>query len=420
MIAIVLAAFLTPPAQEEASVEALLSRIGQGDSRDAFRAISRLSSLPEARRPDVRAGAEKLPSFYREALLSELKLRETLGDHYGQVVRVELEGGKKNAISHLDQLKQASGMKIAPGHWLKRGSDEAFALVGGPRSAMEALADICEKAKHYPYLYGSSTIVLTQSGIAVKPYCFRNFAFFVGSLRMWRKIDFSNQSPWKIHLYCVAVTDPGLEVATWNPEFRLIEAVTDKGVALKQDKATTISALQLVDRVQTKKPTRGSRGFPIILRLAGGSPEKLVRLRGVATAKIARLVRTFTVKEFEPLSEAQAADELFEVSVIDTEGGSQYQPETRVRLLPKTMTPEQLLDLPVRIDLTYQGMGDGQSWVEEKLVEKGVEYRVRWWPQEYRAQPNNQRPKLENLVLTVPMDFVDRPVYVELTDIPLK
>lgn len=420
MIPLVLAAVLAVPAQEKPAVEALLSKIGAGDSRSSFRAISDLVSLPEDRWPAVRAGAEKLAPFYRDALLSELNLRETLGEHYGRVVRVTLEGGKKNAVSHLNELKHAAGIRIAPGHWLRRGSDKAFEIAKGERPAMEALAEICVKARHYPYLYGSSTIVLTQAGVTAEPYCYRNFAFFVGSLRMWRKIDFSGRSPWMCQLYCVAVTDPGVQAAMWEPEFRLIEAVTDKGVNLVQAEGSSVTALQFVDNPKTSKPSSRSRGFSIVLRLSGESPEKLVRLRGVATAKVARQVRSYELKEFEPLSKARAEDDLFEVSVIDTEGGNHYQPETLVRVAPLTMTPEALLKLPVRIDVSYEGAGDGQSWVEGTQVEKGVEYRVRWWPQEYRARPNNQRPKLERLVVTLPMDFVDRPVHVELTDIPLK
>ena len=53
-------------------------------------------------------------------------------------------------------------------------------------------------------------------------------------------------------------------------------------------------------------------------------------------------------------------------------------------------------------------------------LEKAVEYRIRWWPYQFRGGFRQTSPELETLKVSLPVGFIERPVYVELADIPLE
>src|SRR5438552_11592075 len=98
--------------QERPTADELLKKIDGKNSAETFRAIGELLSLPRDHRPAIDAGAEKLDGFYRDALRSELKLREELGELYGKDLRVTLK--KKDSLprSLLNDLEAQAGLKF--------------------------------------------------------------------------------------------------------------------------------------------------------------------------------------------------------------------------------------------------------------------------------------------------------------------
>ena len=400
-------------AQENTEVRDLLRRVGESDSRASFRALAELVDGDEGRLAEVREGAGDLPEFFRDALRSELKLRREMGDHFGKSIRVEVGPEEKTAAEHLEDLKERSGMRLLPGHGLRQNSGDPFSLSTGMRSPMEVLTEICGKCDQTPHVYAVSTITLAPGGFEVEPWRYRNFAAWLGTVSLTRRMQFSGPSGWKAQIWFTAMSDPGVRMAAWKPQMRLIEAVTDGGVRLEEAEHAVRSAIRTEAAPgKSRRQSFRDRGFSVVLKLPDKTPERIARIRGVATALVAKRVVTFR------LESGSKEDESFHVEVVDPVAGSRYQPESVLRVRPKKMKPGELLDRPVRIHVKYKGLGEGQTWVESRLLEEGVEYRVRWWS--YANRFGRDHPKLEYAEVSIPMDFIDRPVYFEMRDIPLK
>ncbi len=403
-------------AQDRSRVDELLSSITDQDSRASFRAIAALVALDREHRKATEEGATKLPAFYREALLSELCLRDELGEPFGREVRVTLKGESLAAAAHAAELETLTGLRLETSS-LRRQAGEPIAFEPGERSAMEALVELCAKAKVVPGAGSSSTIVLNPSPNEMPPWCYRNFALFPGYVSLAKKIDFSGKAAWKGLVWCSPLSDPGVRPAGWSPEFRLIEAVTDKGVLIEAAPKDRPTAFRTTDEDAPKSGYARAPSFTVALRLPDPLPEKIARLRGVATVQLAKSVREFSLAGTGET--ARAEDDDFEVVLTDGELGETYQPEAIFTVRPKKMKPEQLLALPLRAEPAYKGLGRGQTHYESKIVGKMVEYRVRWWPFDYSGIRDG-RPELESLKVSMTVGHVERPVYIELRDLPLK
>lgn len=415
-LALVALAFLA--AQDPSPVGPLVAKVDEKDSRASFRAIEGLVALPPARRKEVEEAAAQLPEFYREALLSELGLQATLGEHFGREVRVTLKGDPRTAVTYLAELSKQSGIKIEPGYMLRERAGDPFALELENVPLLSALAEICVKAKQYPMVSNPSMITLNPTGADVRTFAYRNFAVFLNQVSLIKRVNFGGPAPWTCQLWCVPIADPGVKVISWKSQTRLIEAVTDKGERLEAAAAETASAIQHTD--EDPPPAQGTRGSNcgVLLRVPGALPEKLSRLRFVATAVVARDSRDYAITKIAPPEPARAGDDLFEVEVTDTEGSQHYQQELTVVVRPRKKTPAELLALPLAFEVKYKDAEDGQTWSQGKIVDRAVEYRVRWWPLNYRRWGNNRA--VESVKVSIPVDVVDRPVYVEFRDIGLK
>ena len=383
------------------------------DPRASFRALALLVDVDADGLREVEKRAADLPEFYRDALRSELKLRREMGDHFGKAVRVEVGPEEKTAAEHLDDLKERGGMRLLPGHGLRQNGGDPFGLATGTRTAMEVLAEICVRSNQVPHVYSASTITLAPGGIEVKPWVYRNFAAWLGTVSLTRRMQFTGPAGWKAQIRFTAMSDPGVRMAAWKPELRLIEALTEGGVRLEEAERTSRSAIRTEDgAAKSRRQTFRDRGFSVVLKLPDETPEKIARIRGVATALVAKRVLTYRVES------GAKEDETFRVEVTDPIAGSRFPPESVLRVRPKKMKPEELLDLPVRIHVKYKGLGEGQTRVESRLLEEGVEYKVQWWS--YALRFGRNHPELERAEVSIPMDFIERPVYFEMRDIPLK
>ena len=85
------------------------------------------------------------------------------------------------------------------------------------------------------------------------------------------------------------------------------------------------------------------------------------------------------------------------------------------------MKPAELATLPLRFQPRYKEFGDATNSVGHKVKENAVEYQMASYPQNGIApQPGGSAATLEEIKLSVPLGLVERPVHVEMTDIPLK
>lgn len=398
----------------------LLDRV-RGGGPDAFHALSALADLGPEHDAGVKAAAADLPPFFRDAVLSEIGLARSLGPDFGRPARLRSDGRVRSPRVLVEWLRKESGLRIEPGYTIRNGNREAFALPEGEMTAMEALAAICTETKQTPHIYGSSTLTLNQAATAVPPFTYRNFAVFPGTLSLRKRSDFGGPSPWTCRIAFTGAADPQVRLAGWRKTFRLVEAVTDDGRSLEvwedeEDSAFRYSAT----RSSSERRTVHNSGFGVALRLPDGKrPEKIARLRGVATAVLAREVRSFVLETFEPPEKATTGDGEFEITFVESSGRGRRQTEVVVFVRAAGMDSEALLELPLRFDLTYKGMGEGHTWVTGTPRDGGVDFRVRWWTYDSR-QVGQEGPELERVEVSVPRGFVDRPLYVEFADIPLQ
>lgn len=397
----------------------LAGKVDEKNPAAAFEALAALVALPPERRAEVAAAAEKLPPFYKDVLRSELKLRDALGEHFGKEVRVTLKGESRTAVGHLGEITKQTGLRIEPGYGLRERAGDPFALDLQNATFMAALADLCARTKQYPMMYNSPHVTLNPSAMEVRSFCYRNFGLFLTNVSFYKKVNFGGPAPWTCQFWCMPIADPGVKVVSWKSQTRVLEAVTDKGVRLEGGRHDAPSAIQHADDDPLPPGAARNASCTVLLQIPGTIPEKLARLRLVATAVVARATRDYAVTRFGGPEKAKAEDDLFEVAVPETEGGQPYQPEITVLVRPKKLMPAELVALPVGFEVKYKDAGDGQTWFQTKTVDGAVEYRVRWWPFNY-GNPRDNKRVLESVKISIPTDVVDRPLYAEFTDIPLK
>ena len=391
--------------------EELVRTVDGKDPAASFEAIARLAALPEARRAEIEAASAKLEPFYREALLAEIKLKGELGDLFGKESRVTWKSGPKYATAHAAELATRTGLVLAPSNEPENATP--FDVEFDGTFAMAALARICHEGKlRAERQAGSAQVALQPRGWEVQPFAYRNFAFFLQNAYVEKRVDFASRPAWTLRVSLSAVWDPSLPVAGWKPEARLVEATTDSGAKLEAAAAELATSFRQ-DEVDPMQGTVGHSSMAVALRLPAEAPAKVARLRLVATALLARSFREFALTPARP----KAEDEELEATLRpEAEAGSFV-----VVLRPKKGTPAALAALPPDFRPAYKNSKNTQCSAGVAVKAGEVEYRVYTWSSSPEGlAPGGQIPELVSVTLRLPTSVAERPVRVELRDVPAK
>jgi hypothetical protein len=408
-----LAGILLAP-QDKLRVEELFSKVTAKDPAASLRAIGELAALAREHRPAVEEGLAKLDAFYRDALRAELKFRDEHEALFGKPVLVTLKDKGTAPRVLLVEIEKQAGMRLRlqPEALTQEADHFPLDLVAVP--AVEAMVAFCEKAKaQAEFLMGTRDLWIHPLPPLGRPSVYRSFAFFPTTAYRETRVDFGGPVASTLTLYMNPVWDPGAPVDGWKPEIRLVEAVTDKGVALAVADPEPPRSYRRSDELDD-----GAGEAPMLrIKAPEGAGEKIARIRAVATARIARSAKEYALTP----EKSKAADAEFEVTLrvskSELDGG---EPHAIVSVRPLRMGAKDLAERPVRFHPKLKHLDSFSLSVTRHFREDRIEYQIWWYGVDGNPGLEQEGSGLENLQVRIPLEMVERSIPIELTDLPLK
>ena len=408
-------------AQEPSPVPGLLSKIDEGKSKESFRALMALAALSGEHRKEAEAAAAKLPEFYREALLSEFRSRDLLKENYGRVHRVSIRAEDADPADLLETMARKTGLDLSPGYAFRRPDRAKLSMAVEDVSPMEALAEFCALAKVQPQYWGYGPIVLEQLSWFCEPFGAGHFAVLGKMVTVRERVDFSAPPERTARLEFDLVWHPSTRIATASKDVRLVEALTDTGIKLEKSTRKLVTAIRESDRWRGYVNRNLNRELELYLKLPDARPSKLSRLRFVVSAMVAGRERTYSVRDEKDVAKTKAGDDEFEITMSEPKSVEPDSRKFECFVKPLKMKPADLMLLPLRCEARYPKGGEGRTSMVPRLQGDGVVYDVYWYPLGYldpAGRMAGQDP--DNVKVTIPLDLIERPVYVEMRDVPIR
>jgi hypothetical protein len=418
MIALALIAALLA---QESPVPRLVAKIDEAKSKESFQALMALAALPPEHRKETEAAAEKLPAFYREALASELKIRDLLKEKYGRIRRITIREDEIESLELLDRIAQKTGLDLSAGSSVSRRPQPKFSFDVSDATPIEALAEFCSIARVKPQYWGYGPIVLEQLSWSCEPFGAGHFAAISRMVTVRERVDFSAPPERTLRLEFDLIWDPTTCVATVAKDVRLVEALTDTGVRLEKSTRKPVTTIREMDRWHAYVNRNLNREVELHLKTDDASPSKIDRLRIVAATSVATREKVYSVRDEKNADKTKAADDEFELTM---EKSPSVEPDSRkfeCFVKPLKMKPADLMTLPVRFDARYPKGGEGRTYMNPRLRGDGVVYEVVWYPLGYLSPAGRMAAQEPDIVkVTIPLDLVERPLYMEFKDVPIR
>ena len=404
--------------------QTLADSVTERDSGASFRAISKLVDLADARHEEVERVAAKLPAFYREVLLSELNAKRELGVRFGRGIRMDLKGTGRTLWDYLEEIGRRPGMAVKIEEWnRKHGPHQGFDVDLKDVWAIEALAHVCERARHrfYPsWLEESWSFGPGGDGPGRPPqshpwFFYRNIGVTFGV--HWRKvIDFRGPPKWSAILGISTVLGPETQAVMWK-DLHVIEVRGEDGKELRLAAAEDSA----IPGFEPSSPSGAPGPMVIALELSEKAEVRLSRLRFSMVARVPQERRHYVIDD--PLKQATAADEYFEVTVRDSESPDSWGYNAEIHIRPKKSPHADLAGVPVTVLYRFEPNSNAPSSGGFVFTGKGESTvgGTPWGSLRPATLPGGEKVRrLLGVEVIVPIGLQDRRIYVEFRDISLK
>ena len=413
---------LALPQQDDA--RKLAETVSDSDPAASFAAISRLVDLSDARQDEVEREAGRLPAFYREVLLSELKTKRDLGARFGTAPRITMKGSNKSVWHYLEEVGRQPGMKVRIEDWNRRMPTAPLDVDFKDMLAIEAYVRLCGRSRlgtfNWSWLDDGLRVTSAGDGANDPPgprpwFFYRNIA--IGqSMVYWRKvIDFSGPPRWVAHLQFKPELSLETKAVTWR-DVRVIEAVAEGGQAMSVDSGedTAIPGYESCFSVVPQP-------IEISLRLPDEAVARLSRLRFRVTARVPVQFRRYEVSEFVAGRTIQTGDAYFDVLVSPQEGVNLMSDSLYIRVRPKSEPHHMLAGVPFIVLYHFDRPGPGAQMFH--FSGKGDEMAVgtpMCTLRDGKWHDGGKPRRPMRIEVVIPVDLQDRPVFAEFRDIPLR
>jgi len=409
---------------QEGEARRLAESVSDRDPAASFAAISRLVDLSDTRKDEVEREAERLPAFYRDVLLSELKAKRDLGARFGCAPRISLKGSAKSVWHYLEEVGRQPGMKVHIEDWNRRMPTQPFDVDFREVLAIEAYVRLCGQSRlgTFNWSWLDDGIRVTSAGDGVndppgpRPWFFyRNIA--IGQTMVsWRKvIDFSGPPRWVARLQFKVEQSLETKAVTWE-DVRVIEALGDGGQVLSSAPAeeTAIPGFE-------SSFGAPSQPFEVALRLPDQAVTGLSRLRFRVTARVPTQFRRYEITEFSSGRTTTKGDGYFDVYVRPREGVTLVSDNLHIRIRPKSERHSRLAGVPFKVLYHFDRPGAGAQLFH--FSGKGEEMAVgtpMCTLREGLWMDGGKPRRPLKIEVVIPVEIQDRPVYAEFRDIPLR
>lgn len=399
-------------ALQSSPVPDLLARIDGRDPDACFAAIADLADQPPEHRAEIEKGAAKLPAFYRDALLAELKLQAP--------GRITLEG-RRTIAQHIEALERSSGLRFDLSGWRSSEGnplDVEAELSCRSAPAMRALASLCAAKDVLIEKDGLSDRLIIRTAGKGRVWALGQRSLAVlhkyGGNRKW--IDPARPTEWTARLDFNVVLGPSVQVSGWK-DIRVMEAVSEKGDDLRRDPATDGPPMLDFPDGPQRRDSGDEAGFSVSVRLPEGV-RTAARLKLFAVAQVITKYRSTEAAVNDGVGRAVSAKDGLEFDVKQIEPRRPMSAAFILRVRTPDLTGRELSQRRTTIDMTCSGY---RGFVELQLKEVGEKeavYEGCWKPGlEYMIV---DEATLQKVTVRVADGLGERPVYAEFRDIPLR
>ncbi len=422
----ILAALMAGPVQDASEVQKQAARVSESDPTTSFDAISRLVDLAATSKAEVEAAAAKLPAFYKEALLEELKAREKLGAKFGKEIRVSLDLKEKSVSEAITELTEASKEKVDT-TWAFRDQAQPTTQVTlklEDVTFLRALDAICKEPKLWIYGAEEGVAVYQNGGMIHGTSIYRHFLLQVSSAEKQRRTEFGGKTKHTLTLRVSGVWDSKAGTIHGR-DLRLVEAVDDKGRTLQaMPREEGERDLYEVDESVDNGVNVGFDG-ELRFKLPEKDAEKIARVRGSVAFLVPVKTATLTLacKEGKP---EPVSDDFVEFSIVELPGQVEQRggfqrfnsEEVKVRVKPKGDL-EALKKTPLAFTMKVKDQEAYRASVYGRVVDGALEYTL--YPM-MRGQQfgGGDAMNYESITIHAHRECVERRVSFEFRDLPLK
>ncbi|HEY3122463.1 MAG TPA: hypothetical protein VGK70_00200 [Thermoanaerobaculia bacterium] len=409
------------------SARALIDSVTDRDPAASFRAISDLVDLADTRREEVEKEASRLPAFYREVLLSELKTKRELGERFGRGARIDLKGAGLRFWDFVDEVGRNPGMAIDINPYLREHFGKELMEVDLRNVwPLQALVILCDRSNHIVSGVWEGKVSVNHRGYPTFPYkpppwfFYRNIAIPQPAPR-WRKlIDFGGPPRWRAIFRISPTLGPETQVVMWK-DLKLIDALGEDGKELKlvapEDTAIPGS--------EWTSPSGVPEQMDIAFDVGERKESRISRLRCSVVGRVPREWRRHVLEKLDGPDGGRFEDKDFEFTIRDPSPEdlpfSGYQPEIQIR--PKSIPHADLKGVPVSLRLHFDTK-NAPGWWSFTFSGQGESTvsKMHWMgslrPATYPGGEKVRR--LLSVEVLIPMGLQDRPIFMEFRDIPLK
>ncbi len=412
---------------QDGSARALVDTVNERDPAASFRAISDLVDLADTRREEVEKEAARLPAFYREVLVSELKAKRELGERFGRGMRIDLKGDGRRFWDYVEEVGRHPGMAIDINPYLREHfGKEPMEVDLENVWPLQALVILCDRSNHYVSGVWDGRVSVNHRGYPTFPYVpppwffYRNIAVPQPAPR-WRKlIDFGGPPRWRAIFRISPTLGPETKVVMWQ-DLKVIEAVGEDGKALKLAAPEDTA----IPGCEWRSPSGAPEDMEFALDFGERKESKIQKLRCSVVGRVPKEWRRYVLDKLDGPDGGKAEDEDFVITVRDPSAEDfpfvGYQVGFRIR--PKKIRHADLADVPVTVKLQWDP-NNGPGWSGFKFTGKGEATQWRLWnigslrPAKHSTGEPVRR--LLSVEVLIPMGLQDRPVFMEFRDIPLR
>ena len=382
-------------------VPGLLGKIDGKDPEACFRAIAELADLGPSRRAEIEKGAEKLPEFYRQALLAEL--RET-----APVKRVTIQGKGRAGSSYLEEL----GGKVGDVYWNRNQLDNdepepvALDLDLKDRPALEALRRICVEGAFYPtnIVWGYDKTHYSWAFTGRRALAVRYYSDLVRSIPLGGKVT------WRARIEVSLIAEPGVHILSAD-DVKLFEAVAKGGRALREHPGEAESTVSR----RYYGPTVYAQEWDSVAGVeidVPGDIEAIERLRIAFLPKVATSVCQLELPVDPSGKKETVSKDGFTVTMLDDPAMAQKGDDPRIRISSNRLTRDELIKLPIKAEFVGESSTDVDLGEITPADGQAMDCVVR-----VNMEPPQKAFKVR---LHFPLAIEVKPIYAEFRDIPLK
>ena len=412
---------------QDGSARALAEAVTDRDPAASFRAISDLVDLADARREEVEKEAARLPAFYREVLLSELKTKRELGERFGRGARIDLKGAGRRFWDYVDEVGRHPGMAVESypyqrENYAKKPMDVDLKDVW----PLQALVILCDRSNHSVAGAWQGKVSLRDRGHPTFPYkpppwfFYRNIAVPQPAPR-WRKlVDFSGSPRWRAIFRMTPTLGPETQVVMWK-DLRVIEASMEDGTKLKLAAPEDTA----MPGYEWHSPSGVPEDMEIAFDVGERKESKIARLRCSVVGRVPKEWRRYVLEKLDGPDGGKVEDDEFEITVRDTspEELPFVGPIAQLRIRPKRIPHADLAKVPATVMLRWDSKNaPGSTGFVFTGKGESTQSGLTWSGSLRPAKHSTGEPvrRLLSLEVLIPMGLQDRPIFMEFRDIPIR